>query len=361
MRVGIIAPPWLPVPPVAYGGIEAVLDVLARGIAAAGHEVCLFTTSDSACPVPKAWEFAASLGVGVAGSAAEIRHVIAAYEALAGCDVIHDHSLAGLLYGQLVDSPPVVTTNHGPFSSDLGALYRAVCDRVGVIAISRSQAAEAADVRLAGIIHHGVEVERFPFGKGAGGYALFLGRMTPDKGAHVAARVARAAGTPLVIAAKMSEPAEIDYFHQQVEPLLGGGVEYVGEVGGADKLELLADAVCLLNPIAWPEPFGMVMVEAAACGTPVVATPAGAAPEIVIDELSGFICADEPSLIEALNRVGDLERDLCRQMVAELFSADAMVARHVALYQSVAAAGRAVPALVGGADGHLRSAEGPGR
>src|SRR5579875_2051460 len=146
--------------------------------------------------------------------------------------------------------------------------------------------------------------------------------MVPEKGVHVAARVARAAGTPLVIAAKMSEPAEIDYFHQQVEPLLGGGVEYVGEVGGADKLELLADAVCLLNPIAWPEPFGMVMVEAAACGTPVVATPAGAAPEIVIDELSGFICADEPSLIEALNRVGDLERDLCRQMVAELFSAD---------------------------------------
>jgi len=280
--------------------------------------------------------------------------VIAAYEALADCDVIHDHSLAGVLYGQLVDSPPMLTTNHGPFSSDLGALYRAVCGRVRVIAISRSQAAEAPDVRLAGIVHHGVEVESFPMGKGAGGYALFLGRMVPEKGVHVAARVSRAAGMPLVIAAKMSEPAEFDYFHEQVEPLLGGGVDYVGEVGGADKLELLSDAVCLLNPIAWPEPFGMVMVEAGACGTPVVATPAGAAPEIVVDELSGFICADEPSLIDALGRVGDLERDICRQVVSEHFSADAMVARHVTLYQSAVARGRAVAAPVGGADGQSR-------
>lgn len=299
MRVGIIAPPWLPVPPVAYGGTEAVLDVLARGVAAAGHEVCLFTTGDSSCPVPKAWEFAESLGVGKGGLAAEIRHVIAAYEALADCDVIHDHSPAG-------------------------------------------------------IVHHGVEVESLPMGKGAGGYALFLGRMVPEKGVHVAARVARAAGMPLVIAAKMSEPAEFDFFHEQVEPLFGGGVDYVGEVGGADKLELLSDAVCLLNPIAWPEPFGMVMVEAGACGTPVVATPAGAAPEIVVDELSGFICADEPSLIDALGRVGDLERDICRQVVSEHFSADAMVARHVTLYQSAVARGRAVAAPVGGADGQSR-------
>lgn len=334
MRVGIVAPPWLPVPPVAYGGTEAVLDTLARGLLRAGHDVCLFTTGDSTCPVPAAWEYARALGVGVPGAAAEIRQVVAAYEALAGFDVIHDHSLVGPIYAQMVDGPPVVTTNHGPFASDLGPLYRAVCDRVGVIAISHAQAAEAEGVRLAGVIHHGVEVERFPFGKGRGGYTLFLGRMTAEKGVHVAARVARAAGMPLVIAAKMSEPAEKAYFHKQVEPLLGGDIEYIGEVGGAEKLELLADAVCLLNPIEWAEPFGMVMVEAGACGTPVVAAARGAAPEIVMDQVSGFVCADQTALVEALGRVEELERDMCRQVVSELFSAERMVDRHLSVYRS---------------------------
>jgi glycosyltransferase involved in cell wall biosynthesis len=345
MKVGIIAPPWLAVPPVAYGGTETVLDILARGLVMAGHEVCLFTIGDSTCPVPKAWEFERALGVGMPGSAAEIRHVVAAYKALAGCDVIHDHSLVGLLYAQMVDSPPVVTTNHGPFASDLGPLYRAVCERVGVIAISRSQAAEAEGVRLAGVIHHGVEVERFPFGKGRGGYALFLGRMTAEKGVHVAARAARAAGVPLVVAAKMSEPAEKAYFQKQVKPLLGGNVEYVGEVGGAEKAELLADALCLLNPIDWPEPFGMVMVEAGACGTPVVATARGAAPEIVMDEVSGFVCADEAALVEALGRVEELERDMCRQVVAELFAAERMVDRHLSVYRRALASKGRSPAV----------------
>lgn len=346
MRVGIVAPPWLAVPPVAYGGTETVLDTLARGLQRAGHEVCLFTTGDSTCPVPRAWEFERALGVGVPGAAAEIRHVVAAYETLAGFDVIHDHSLVGLIYAQMVDGPPVVTTNHGPFASDLGPLYRAVCDRVGVIAISHAQAAQAEGVRLAGVIHHGVEVERFPFGRGRGGYALFLGRMTAEKGVHVAARVARAAGVPLVIAAKMSEPAEKAYFHRQVKPLLGGDIEYVGEVGGAEKLRLLADAVCLLNPIDWAEPFGMVMVEAGACGTPVVATARGAAAEIVVDEVSGFLCAGEASLVQALGRVAELERDMCRQVVSELFSAERMVNRHLSVYRSAVGVSKDLPRTV---------------
>lgn len=172
MRVGIIAPPWLPVPPRAYGRTEVVLDTLARGIQAAGHEVCLFSTGDSTCPVPRA-EFERALGVGVAGAAAEIRHVVAAYEVLSGFDVIHDHSLVGLIYAQMLDGPPVVTTNHGPFASDLSALYRSVSDQVGVIAISHSQAAEAEEIRLAAVIHHGVEVERYPLGKGRGAMRCF--------------------------------------------------------------------------------------------------------------------------------------------------------------------------------------------
>jgi glycosyltransferase involved in cell wall biosynthesis len=337
MRIAIIAPPWVPIPPSAYGGTETVLDTLARGLVFAGHEVLLFTTGDSTCPVRRDWVFDAAVGVGSGGAAAELRHVIAAYEAVKDFDIVHDHTLVGPLYAERLPWLPVVTTNHGPFLSDLGPLYRAVSSRVPVIAISHHQASTADEVNLAGVVHHGVDCARFPVGPGGGGYALFLGRMHPDKGVHTAARVARAAGMPLRIAAKMTEPHEVRYFAERVEPLLGGDVEYIGEVGTSDKLALLAGAVCLLNPIAWPEPFGMVMIEALATGTPVVTSPAGAAPEIVDHGVTGFVARNEEGLVSALGEVAGLDRATCRRTASERFSADRMVAEHVAVYQAVVA------------------------
>ena len=333
MRIAIIAPPWVAVPPSAYGGTETVLDTLARGLVDAGHDVLLFTTGDSTCPVRRDWTFERALGVGVPGSAAEIRHVLAAYERVWDFDIVHDHTLVGPLYAGGFPHLATVTTIHGPFLSDLGHLYRAVGARVPVIAISHHQASTATGVNLAGVIHHGVDLDRFGFGDGRGGYALFLGRMHPDKGVHTAARVARAAGVRLKIAAKMSEPHELAYFAQQVQPLLGGGIEYIGEVGAAEKARLLGEASCLLNPIAWPEPFGMVMIEAFAAGTPVIATPAGAAPEIVEHGRTGYLAATDHELVAALARVGELDRQSCRQAAERRFSARRMVNRHIALYR----------------------------
>jgi glycosyltransferase involved in cell wall biosynthesis len=157
--------------------------------------------------------------------------------------------------------------------------------------------------------------------------------MSPDKGIHVAVRVARAVGVPLRIAAKMREPAERAYFDRHVAPLLGGDFEYVGEVGGREKLDLLAGARCLLNPISWPEPFGMVMVEALATGTPVVTTPCGSAPELITSGLTGFVCRDEGALRRALQRVDTLDRGRCRKEAAEHFSTERFVQRHVSLYR----------------------------
>ena len=335
MRVAIIAPPWVAVPPPAYGGTEAVLHSLAAGLAEAGHDVLLHATGDSRCPVERTSTFPAALGVGVGGTVAEVRHVIEGYEAarLWGADVVHDHTLVGPLYGEWFDDVTVLTTNHGPFDSDLGALYRAIGEHVGVIAISRDHAASAGGTPIAAVIHHGVDVEAFPSGDGDGGYALFLGRMSPDKGVADAARSARAAGVPLRIAAKMHEPAERDYFDVCVRPLLGGGVDYVGEVGGEEKLALLAEATCLLNPIRWREPFGMVMIEALACGTPVIATPCGAAPEIVDDGVTGYLRSCQTGLVEALASVPALDRDACRRAAKERFSAARMVDDHVAVYE----------------------------
>jgi glycosyltransferase involved in cell wall biosynthesis len=333
MRIAIVAPPWLPVPPPAYGGTENVLDTLSRGLLSAGHEVLLCTTGDSTCPVEKTFVFEKSIGVGSGSAVDEIRHVAHAYSKFEDVDVVHDHTLVGPLYSAAFPDLPVVTTNHGPFNADLIDLYRTVSGRVPVLAISHHQASTARDVAIAGVIHHGVDLTQFPVGRGGGGYALFLGRMHPGKAPHVAARIARQTGFPLKIAAKMREPEERAYFEAMVRPLLGGDVTFVDEVDSQAKLELLGGAECLLNPIAWAEPFGMVMIEALACGTPVLTTHFGAAPEIVEDGVVGFVRSDEPGLAEALGRVREIDRAACRRRVEQRFSVDLMVDKHVAAYQ----------------------------
>jgi len=337
MRIAIVAPPWLPIPPPAYGGTENLLDALARGLKRAGHEVVLCTTADSTCPVEHRSVFEQHIGVGSGSSVDEIRHILHAYEEIQDCDVVHDHTLVGPLYSAAFPDLPVVTTNHGPFNAELIDLYRVLSDRVPVIAISEHQASTAHGVRIAAVIHHGVNLETFPIGQGGGGYAMFLGRMHPGKAPHVAAELAREAGVALKIAAKMNEPAEHAYFEEMVRPLLGGDIEYLGEVDRPTKLALLAEADCLLNPIAWPEPFGMVMIEALACGTPVITTPFGAAPEIVRDGVVVFVRSDRDGLLEALSRVGEIDRAACRTRVEERFSVERMVADHVDVYEQAVA------------------------
>ena len=333
MRIAIVAPPWLPVPPPAYGGTENVLDTLARGLKDAGHDVVLCATGDSTCPVERTSVFDNAVGVGVGNSVHEIRHVLHAYEEIQDVDVVHDHTLVGPLHSAAFPLLPVVTTNHGPFNAELIDLYRVLSSRVPVIAISHHQASTAAHVPIAAVIHHGVSLDEFPVGPGGGGYAVFLGRMHPGKAPHTAARIARAAGMPLRIAAKMNEPEERAYFEAMVRPLLGGDITYEGELGRNEKLDLLAGADCLLNPIAWPEPFGMVMIEAMACGTPVVTTGFGAAPEIVEDGVVGFVRSTETGLVKALGQIDGIDRAAVRQRVERRFSVERMVAKHVSAYE----------------------------
>jgi glycosyltransferase involved in cell wall biosynthesis len=345
MRIAIIAPPWVPVPPTRYGGTERVIDELARGLVQAGHEVLLWATGDSTCDVPTRWVLPAAVGTVSTGAATELRHVVGAYDDIAawGADVVHDHTLCGPVYAATLPVP-VVTTNHGPFDSELGPLYRAICDHTAVVAISHHQASLATSgTRIAAVIHHGLDTAPVPIGRGDGEHALFLGRMCPDKGVDAAIRVARAAGIPLKIAAKLAEPAEREYFRTHVEPLLGPDAEYVGEVGGAEKWALLGAATCLLNPLRWSEPFGMVMIEALATGTPVIATPNGSVPEIVTDGVNGFIRPSERGLVEALRHVGELDRSTCRKIVDDEFSVAQMVRKHIELFQHLLGCGRRRP------------------
>jgi glycosyltransferase involved in cell wall biosynthesis len=350
VRIAVIAPPWLPVPPVGYGGTELVLDTLCRGLVAQGHEVLLYATGDSACPVERAWTYDRHLGVGNMTPADELRHVMDAYEAAArwGADIVHDHSVSGPVWAQVHSRLPVITTNHGPFAEPLSSVYRRIAPTVPIIAISHHQASTARDVPVRHVIHHGLDTTTIPVGTGDGGYALFLGRMNETKGVHTAIQIARAAGVPLKIAAKMREPVEFEYYEARVKPLLGGDVDYLGEVGPTEKYQLLGEAVCLLNPIAWPEPFGMVMIESLACGTPVVGTPCGAAPEIVDDGVTGLLRSAPQGLADALGDVAGLERLACRSVIERRFSMARMAADHVRAYRSLIADDRAGTAELAG-------------
>lgn len=342
MRIAMVAPPWTPIPPPLYGGIELVVDELSRGLVAAGHELTLYTTGDSTCPVPRHWSLEHAEGMRIGMAVPEIRHVLHAYEDIAGsCDVVHDHTVMGPFYAERYPDLPVVTTIHGPFNDELRDLYAALAPRVPIICISRAQHAAAPEIPVAGVIHHGIDASNFPFGDGSGDgdgpYLLFLGRMAPDKGAHRAIEIARKAGYRVLLAAKMREAWERAYFDEQVAPLLGADAVYLGEVPHERKLELLAGATALLFPIRWNEPFGMVMLEAFACGTPVLAFPEGAAPEVVQDGKTGFLCEDDQAMIEAVDRVGAIRREDCRAAVEGYFATDRMVAEHIALYERVAA------------------------
>ncbi len=337
MRIAVIAPPWAPVPPAAYGGIEVVVDRLAVGFEKAGHEVLLYATGDSTCPVPRQWVLAEAERDRMGFAVPELRHVMHAYEAVQGFDIVHDHTVVGPLYAERYPDLPVVTTIHGPFDDELCDIYERIGRRVPIIAISHAQGRSAPNIPIAAVIHHGLDVEDFPFGSGEGGYCVFLGRMHPDKGAHRASDVAFKAGLPLIMAAKMREPWEHAYHEANVQPYLNENIRYVGEVGPEQKTELLANARCLLMPIRWNEPFGMVMIEALACGTPVLAFPEGAAPEIVEDGRTGFLCKDEDEMVEAIKRLDEIDRAECRAAVERSFSTERMVADHVELFERIIA------------------------
>ena len=339
MRIGLIAPPWVPVPPPAYGGTEVVIDNLARGLQDLGHEVRLFTVGESQCPVPTDFLYPKAIApIGV--TVPETAHVLAAYESLADMDIIHDHTFLGPLISGLkgMRRPPVVTTNHGPFNGETQPVLSEIARYASVVAISHSQARQAGQfggVPVAGVIHHGIDLNVYAEGPGGGGYLMFVGRMSPDKGVHHAVRIAKKAGRKLVLSVKMREDNEVAYFESEVRPLLDMDDEVPTEIPMDRRIELLRHAEAMINPITWREPFGLVMAEALACATPVLAFPNGAAPEIIDSGKTGYLCRDEGEMISAVERVAEIDRNQCRDAAQRRFSLQRMSADHEQLYRRV--------------------------
>ena len=335
MRIGLIAPPWIPVPPPAYGGTEEVIDNLARGLAAPGHDVRLFTVGESTCPVPRQWLYR-SPAEPIGDHFREAAHVLAAYQALAGTDIIHDHTDLGPLLAvrREICHPPIVTTVHGPVTARNRRTLAEAARHAAIVAISRAHARSFGDIPVAAVIHHGIDLDICKPGPGTGGYLLFTGRMSPDKGVHHAVRVARRAGWPLVITAKIREPAEQAYFDQQVRPLLGPDDNMRAEQPLAARVDLMRHAAALVNPITWPEPFGLVMAEALAAATPVLAFPNGAAPEIIDHGRTGYLCRDEDEMTAAAAHIGEIDRRQCRAAAEQRFSLARMAADYDRLYRA---------------------------
>lgn len=344
MRIGLIAPPWIPVPPPAYGGTESVIDNLARGLRERGHDVTLFTVGESTCGVRRRHLFAEAVRP-MGRTVPETAHLLAAYDALAGdVDVIHDHTLLGPLLAARAGLAhlPIVTTHHGLFTSESRRILREVARQAAVVAISDDQASRAGDVPITAVIHHGIDLDAYRPGPGDGDHLVFVGRMSPEKGVAQAVRIAHGAGRPLRIVAKAREAEELEYFHTQVEPLLSREEDEVAELGLAERLRLLRHAAGLLNPIAWPEPFGLAMVESMAAGTPVLARPAGAAPEIVTCGRTGFLFDTDRDGVDAVERLPEIDRAECRRDVERRFSLQRMAADHERLYEAVVTAPRLV-------------------
>jgi glycosyltransferase involved in cell wall biosynthesis len=338
MRLAILAPPWFAVPPSGYGGIEWIVSLLSDGLVARGHDVTLFASGDSRTTAKLASVFDHAPSEQIGRALPELRHVLACYQRAGDFDVINDHTgqLGAALGG--LSKTPVVHTVHGPLDGEAGEVYErigAVAPGVGLISISLNQRRPKPDLSWVGNVPNALDLEHYPCHPHRGDYLLFLGRMNHEKGAHRAIAVAMELGLPLKLAGKVREPKEQEYFAEFVEPHLGDTIQYLGEVNHGTKVELLQNARATLFPIEWEEPFGLVMIESMACGTPVIATRHGAVPEVIEDGVSGVIVdtfRELPAALEEADAIDPLE---CRRFVEERFAPERMVADYERIYEAL--------------------------
>ena len=332
----MLAPVAWRVPPRHYGPWELVVSRLTEGLVARDVDVTLFATADSitsarlsaTCPAPYEEDRAIDAKV------AECLHIASAFEQADDFDVLHNHfDFLPLTYSGLVDVP-VVTTIHGLSSERIVPVYRRYDDRVAYVAIS--EADRHPDLTYAATVHHGIPVGDVPLGAGSpDGTLVYLGRIHPDKGTAEAIEVAERTGRPLVLAGIVQDEA---YFEAEVRPRLDGErIRHIGSVGPAERDEVLGAADALLHLVSFAEPFGLSMVEAMACGTPVIATPLGAVPEVVADGRTGHLVADVGGAVEAVGRLDELDRAACRAHVEEHFSVERMVDGYLAVYERLLA------------------------
>ncbi len=340
MRVAQVAPLYERVPPKLYGGTERVVSFLTEELVQLGHEVTLFASGDSMtrarllAPCVRALRLDSSCRDALAS---HVRMLGWVYERAAEFDIIHNHTdYLGLPLTRMVRTPTLITLHGRLDYEDIHPLYRDYRE-VPVVSISDAQRAPMPDANWVATVHHGLPMELYKPEPRPGAYLLFLGRISPEKCPDCAIRVAKRAGVPLRIAAKI-DPVDRPYFEHVIRPLLDDPlIDFIGEVGDAEKKSLLAKARALLFPIDWPEPFGLVMIEALACGTPVIARRRGSVPEVMTDGHTGFVCETEDEMVAAIGRLGAIDRRACRREFERRFAVNVMAQKYIDVYERVCA------------------------
>jgi glycosyltransferase involved in cell wall biosynthesis len=356
LRIAQFAPPFESIPPSRYGGTERVVATLTEGLVRRGHAVTLFASGDSTTSARLVSTVETALWHDSRVQSLQPFFSIAVdtvYQHADEFDVIHNHmDFHPFPAARLTPHTPTVSTLHGRLDLlEWQFVLRHFAD-MPLVSVSDAQRVPHLDANWIATIHHGIDLREFPFQPQRGAYLASLGRISPEKGLDAAIRIARRAGVPLKIAARMplDLPADPEarrdwhYYRNTIEPLLREpGVEFVGEVAGAEKSAFLRGAAALLFPICWPEPFGLVMIEALASGTPVLAFRRGSVPEIVDHGITGFVADEELELARAVDRLSDIDRHRCRIVAEERFSAEAMVINYERVYQQLLIAPRSYP------------------
>jgi glycosyltransferase involved in cell wall biosynthesis len=343
LRIAIVAPPFYQLPPRGYGGIELVCYGLAESLVRRGHDVTLIgagTSRTRARFLATFPEPPSEYGAGAIG--ADLVHAVRAAELIDQLDpeVVHDHTRLGPLTARSRPAPTVVTV-HAPVSGPDSILDQltALQPWVHLVAVSPGQRRLAPELSWVATVHNGLELADYPFSVERDDFLLYLGRLSASKGVHHAIAAARALGRRLVIAGSWTVVEERHYFDQEVQPLLGPDIRWLGEVTRDRKLGLLQRAACLVFPVRWQEPFGMVLIEAMACGTPIAAIGCGAVPDLVTDGVTGALCPDPEHLPAAVERAIRLDPRAARAHAEANFSMDRMAAGYEQVYRSVLAGG----------------------
>lgn len=325
MRIAIISTPHIPTPPRGYGASELVAGLLAEGLSRRGHHVRLFACAGSEAVVEEIRHYPETR-LAQTFEQRELIHVTSAVRDAADCDLIHNHCLSVGPALSRLSSRPFLTTLHY-----LHPLVQA-CSDAACVAISDQQRRSLPNVNVVGRVYNGIDLQELPLSRRRGADLLFLGRFHPNKGADLAIEVARRLGRRLVIAAPAPPDDQRDWFEQRIRPHLHGGIEWIGPVEGETKAQVLGSAAATLLPIRWDEPFGLVMIESMACGTPPIAIRRGAAPEIIVDGVTGYLVQDTDEMTLAVEKASTIDSLACRKHVEASFSADRMVEAYLRLY-----------------------------
>jgi glycosyltransferase involved in cell wall biosynthesis len=339
MRIAEIAPIVERIPPKAYGGTERVIHALTEELVRRGHQVTLFASGDSQTSAKLSSVYPRNLreakfkdmyGLNIWS----VLNIGEAYSRQAEFDVIHDHTgYFGLPAAQMASTPSAFTY-HGPLTREVRTIFSRL-NRPHLVTISHSQREQAPELNHLGTVYNGLPMDDYPFSKEHDGYLLFVGRISMEKGVHHAMKVAQHLDEPMIIAAKL-DPIDLPYFKEHVEPLLSNEIRWIGEVGEEERNKLYSRAKAFLHPVSWPEPFGLTLIEAMACGCPVIAFSRGSIPELIKHEKTGFVVNTLDDMIDAVENVERIDRAACRDHARNNFSAAAMADGYEKVFEEIA-------------------------